>query len=244
MRARVRFVPPLAAALMLAGCGTRSAPADTSAVADAPSPDPSAPRGGWIRAVVATPDGGIRMGNPAARAALVEYGSYTCSHCAVFALEAGQGLRRLVATGRLSYEFRPFVRDSVDLAAALVARCGGATSFFAISDALFARQQEWYGNANTLTPGDQKKILALPEARQYPALAHAIGLTGYLGPSGVTVTAADACLADPHAQDMLAAIRAAAVKRYAIAATPTFLLNGKVIGSADWAGLRPQLPAG
>ena len=40
--------------------------------------------------VVATPEGGFRMGNPDARVKLVEYLSLTCPHCADF---ARQGLR-------------------------------------------------------------------------------------------------------------------------------------------------------
>ena len=39
----------------------------------------------WVDHVVATPDGGFLMGNPAARVKVVEYGSRTCPHCARFA---------------------------------------------------------------------------------------------------------------------------------------------------------------
>jgi protein-disulfide isomerase len=37
---------------------------------------------------------------------------------------------KYVKTGQVSFEFRHLVRDPADLAAALVARCGGPTPFF------------------------------------------------------------------------------------------------------------------
>ena len=41
----------------------------------------------WTHAVALTPEGGVRMGNPAARVRLVEFSSFTCPHCAAFASE-------------------------------------------------------------------------------------------------------------------------------------------------------------
>ncbi|HEX2762279.1 MAG TPA: thioredoxin domain-containing protein, partial [Allosphingosinicella sp.] len=75
----------LLAAAALAGAALGSAPADAAPVRR------SAPVArDWTRTVVATPEGGFRMGNPAARVKLVEYGSLTCGHCAAFS-RAGVG---------------------------------------------------------------------------------------------------------------------------------------------------------
>ena len=54
-----------------------------------------------------TPEGGFRMGNPAAPIKLVEYGSLACPHCRHFE-ETGYKplLQTYVRTGRVSYEFR------------------------------------------------------------------------------------------------------------------------------------------
>ena len=76
--------------------------------------------GDWSEVVAATPEGGFVMGNPNAGVKLVEYGSYTCGHCARFDEEGVQPLiDKYVKTGRVSFEFRNYVRDPYDLAGAL-----------------------------------------------------------------------------------------------------------------------------
>ena len=76
--------------------------------------------------VVRTPEGGYLMGNPKANVKLIEFGSMTCPHCAEFEEQRGEQLiDTYVKSGRVSYEFRNFVRDPFDLAASLIARCGG-----------------------------------------------------------------------------------------------------------------------
>ena len=55
--------------------------------------------------VVATPEGGHRMGNPNAPIKLVEYGSRGCPVCGRFAAEGMEPLRtKYISTGKVSYE--------------------------------------------------------------------------------------------------------------------------------------------
>src|SRR3546814_17929114 len=73
--------------------------------------------------------GGFVMGKPDARTSLVEYISYTCSHCAEFTQKAAAPLKiNWISTGAINVEIRNAVRDRYDLTAALLARCGGARS--------------------------------------------------------------------------------------------------------------------
>ena len=54
------------------------------------------------------PVNGTILGNPDAEHTLVEFGDSQCIHCAEFALEAQpQFIQDFVATGKLTYEFRP-----------------------------------------------------------------------------------------------------------------------------------------
>ena len=79
----------------------------------------------WSTHVTQTPAGAYVIGNPAARVKLVEYVSYTCPHCAVFTTESAPVLKgQMVRSGSTSIEIRHFIRDRLDLAAALIARCG------------------------------------------------------------------------------------------------------------------------
>ena len=84
----------------------------------------------WSKRVAATPEGGFVMGNPAAKVKVVEYGSLTCPHCAAFSNSAKAGLAARVRTGKVSFEFRNYVLNGIDVAATLVARCGGTARFF------------------------------------------------------------------------------------------------------------------
>lgn len=227
----------LASTLALAGCKRNGADAGGNAAVVAG--DPAA--AGWVTQVSLTPEQGMRMGKPDAPVALVEYASYTCPHCAAFDSEAMPTIRKYVAQGKLSYEFRSFIRDSFDLSAALVARCGGPSSFFALNDQIFAAQQEWIGNAQNMTPSDAKKIDALPPQEQLYQITRVTGLNGFAGQKGVFEDKLHQCLTDQGAWDRLIKAAQAGAKQYKIEGTPTFLINGKVEGSPDWQTLQPDL---
>ena len=100
----------------------------------APRAHASAPARDWSRIAVPTNEGGIRMGNPAAKVKLVEYGSLACPHCRHFA-ETGYGplVQKYVRTGRVSYEYRNLMLNAPDIAVTLLTRCAGAANFFPMS---------------------------------------------------------------------------------------------------------------
>ena len=227
MRKRAIFL-----ALTIAGSAIQAAPAAAAPVAAARD---------WSRTVVATPEGGFRMGNPAARVKLVEYGSLTCGHCAAFARE---GMAQLVGTyvrsGRVSYEYRNYFLNGVDVVASLVARCGGAPRFFPIADRLYATQGQWMGRLSALTDAQRAQLDALPEAQQPGRVADLAGLTQLAAQHGVAPAQAKRCLADPVARERLGKMKEAA-RAQGVESTPTFFFNGANIGSLTWATLEPIL---
>ena len=98
----------------------------------------------WQTRVTRTADGAFLVGNPNARVKLVEYMSYTCPHCAAFSRESAAVLRgQMIKSGTVSLEERNLVRDQLDLAAALLARCAGPAGFDKLSTAFFAQQDTW-----------------------------------------------------------------------------------------------------
>ncbi len=246
MRFPVRFLLPAlaAAALTLAGCHKQAdngaAPAATTTAA-ASGPVGPAPAGGWVEQVVATPEGGFQMGNPNAPVKLVEYGSLTCPHCADFDAESTPTIQGWVAAGKLSYEYRNFVRDSYDVTAALLARCGGPAPFFKLTEQIYAGQKDWVARIQKMNDADRARIQALTPAQQFPALAQAAGLDSFVGQRGIPSAKAQACLADQGQVKKLVDMEQTAVNKFNVQGTPTFIINGEVIGSADWATLRPRL---
>src|SRR5437870_4258034 len=78
----------------------------------------------WSLVAVRTPEGGVRIGNPAAPVKLIEYGSITCPHCAAFSADGAAALRaRYVRTGRVSWEYRPYLIFPTDPGIFMLLNC-------------------------------------------------------------------------------------------------------------------------
>jgi protein-disulfide isomerase len=225
-----------AAFLLLAG-----AAAAMPAAAAAPAGRAAQARADWSRTVVATPEGGFRMGNPAAKVRLVEYGSLTCGHCANF---AKAGMESLVGTyvrsGKVSYEYRSYILNGLDVAATLVARCGGPARFFPVADKLYATQGQWMGRITDLTEAQKAQLNALPENQRLARVAEFAGIPQLAAQHGIAASQSRRCLSDQAALDRLAKISEAA-EAQGVQGTPTFLLNDGNIGSHTWATLEPIL---
>ena len=241
---RITTVLALSLSIALAACGGGEG-GNSSGAADAPKVTATpAPAGqDWTTTVVKTPEGGFRMGNPNAPIKLVEFGSMTCSHCADFAAQGMPALKRdYIATGKVSLEFRNFVRDPYDLTASLLARCGGEGPFFALTEQMFASQAEWIQRAQA--PASQQALQSASGAALLPAVAKVTGLDQFVRQRGVSADKAAACVADQAEAERLAKGVEAAGEKYNISGTPSFLINDQLVpNAAAWQALEPALKA-
>jgi protein-disulfide isomerase len=195
----------------------------------------------WSRVVAMTPEGGFRMGNPAAPVKLVEYGSLVCPHCAAFAREGEAALvQNYVRTGRTSYEYRNYVLNGADVVATLLARCSGPAGFFPMVQSLYATQPQWIGRITGLSQAQKDQLKAMPDAARLVRLGQIGGLTQIAGRYGVTPARANQCLADKAAFDRLGKMIEAA-GALGVDGTPTFFINGVFANTNGWAGLEPLL---
>lgn len=193
--------------------------------------------------IVATPEGGFRIGNPAAKVRLVEYASTTCPHCRAFHLEGNAALMKsYVATGRVSYEVRNLVLNGPDLAATTLARCQGPRSFFRTLDVLFRQQPQWTAPFMTISDAESARIGALPEDQQLAAIALAGKLDAFAAANGMPRAVFDKCLADKAVAAQIDALIARAGKE-GVQGTPTFFINGKRVAANVWSGVEPLLRA-
>ena len=212
----------------------------TACAVAAHAPASAAPQKDWTRNTVATPEGGFRMGNPAAKVKLVEYASLTCPHCAHFDAEASAPIAAMVKTGRVSYEYRSLVLNGIDVTATLLARCGGPSRFFPIAHRMFATQKDWVGKISGMSQADKDKLQALSTAQTLSRLADHGGLTQIAAQGGVTAARGKACLADPAALARLDTMSEAAAK-LGVSRTPSFLINGTLVPAHTWGELQPLI---
>ncbi len=243
---RVRSILALTALATLAACGGGESSGGNSTAAVTPVAGKAAPAGQqWTDVVERTADGGWRMGNPDAPIKLIEYGSRTCHVCKEFDEQAYAPLTtKYVSTGKVSYEFRDFLRNGADLSAALLGGCGGTGPFFTILNQMYADQPRVLDVLQKLPQDFYEKLGALPPAEQATQFAEASGFIDFVKQRGIPEAKARQCLADAAEVDKLTKMNQKANEEYTIPGTPTFILNGKVIdNTVSWEQVERALKA-
>lgn len=230
------------AALAVAGPGAEQADAAVSRPATHHA-SPTRARD-WTQVVSITADGGFVMGNPNAKVKLVEFGSMTCPHCRAFDEEGVPALiNDYVKPGKVSWEFRNYVRDAFDLSASLITRCGGPRAFFPLTRAIFNDQPAWEAQIAKTPQDELKSIEDLPPNRLFAAAAKVAGLQALASAHGMPAARSSQCLTDKQSIDRLVQMTGAATTKYPeFQGTPTFVINGKMLEhTATWDTLEPQL---
>lgn len=198
----------------------------------------------WNQTTTITPAGNHLLGNPDAEVKLVEFVSYTCSHCAHFEEQADSAMRvTYVAQGRLSVEVRNFLRDPVDLTVALLTNCGPPSKFFANHTAFMRSQEKWIGPLASAGPTQKQRWSAGSFAQRTKAIATDFGFYEIMKNRGYERPVVDRCLADEAKAQRLAAGTDEA-QDAGVMGTPSFMLDGTLLaGTHNWAALYPQIRA-
>lgn len=199
----------------------------------------------WAAKISTTAKGGLLIGNPAAKVKIIEYGSLSCATCARFHIEGLPALTSgYLATGKVSFEFRSFVRNAPDFAGSLLIACLPAKPQLALLDAMFQSRGAWLQPYSSVAPADMQAVASLPMTQQFGRVAELGGLYDWASARGLPAARAKACLADTVLIEKVAANRKEAVETYGLTGTPTFVVDGKPLPSViDWADLEPMLEA-
>ncbi len=84
------------------------------------------------------------MGDPKAPITLIEYASFTCPHCAHFAVTVLPEIKKKwVDTGKVKLIYRDFPLDQTAVKAAQLAECAGNDKYFGVIDVIFSTQAKW-----------------------------------------------------------------------------------------------------
>lgn len=237
-----------ALALTLAACnknkneaGSPSAKNDSVTITQANPP----PGGTWADVVNATSGGGYMMGNPNAKVKLLEIGSLSCPHCQKFEEEGAPILvDKYVKTGKVSWEFRPYViHGPIDMAANLVVTCNGVKTFFPLTQALYKDQASWLAKVESAPQDKLSQIQNLPTNQMFVAMANVLGLQDWAAMRGVPQAKSNQCLSNQKMIDQQVQITTDVSNEYPdFQGTPSFIINGKLLANtASWDKLQPQL---
>lgn len=198
----------------------------------------------WSAKVETSPIGAYIVGNPNAKVRLVEYFSYTCSHCAEFAKAGTVPLRTLyIDKGLVLFEYRNLVRDPVDMTAALLARCGAPAAFAGNHDAIFAAQPVWLGKVAKATEAQRKSWYQGSLGDRARRISADTGLTAIMLKRGYTTAQIGTCLDSEVAQAEIAGMTNIGQNADRVAGTPTFFINGRNAAVVQWTALKTKLDA-
>lgn len=231
----------LIAALALAACKDET-PADGAIAEGAPVAAVAAPAGQeWIDVAKVTPEGGYLVGNPAAPIKLMEYGSLTCGACANFTQTGFEALReKYINTGKVSFELRNQVHNGIDLVLARLVRCSTPEAMVPLSEQVWLNYEQIMAGAQAAGP-QLESAMAQPENQRFAAVAQAAGLFPFFASRGISEDQARTCLADAKAVQAIADRSEKQSEELKVAGTPTFFINGRNLGSLNWASLEPML---
>lgn len=215
-----RGIPLLAASLLLAACGSPEAQAEPAAgsvgvaAESAPVTDPSVP------AETASPAQdtidlrrlGYDRGSADAPVVVMEFADFGCPFCATFALQTYPELHReFVATGKVRWKYVPFVMGMFPngAEAARAAECAAEQGkFWPMHDRLYERQREWRGGGS-------------PAGRMH----------GYAASVGADAGRFAACYREDRGGGRTR-LNNHVSEQLGIRATPTFIVNGRMVEGA------------
>ena len=152
------------------------------------------------------------MGKADAPITIIEYASLTCPHCADFAEKTLPQIKKdWIDTGKAKLIFRDFPTPPAPLAqaAAMISHCsGGADRYFIFLDTFYHSQKNWIQAGNPLD-----------------------ALKGIARLGGMSPDQVDKCLQDRDLLNQMNARVQDAEDRYNVDSTPSFIVNGKLVGS-------------
>ncbi|MEM9756231.1 MAG: DsbA family protein [Pseudomonadota bacterium] len=148
---------------------------------------------------------------------MIEYGSFTCPHCATFHEDVyPQLVANYIDPGLLRFVYREVYFDRPGLWASMVARCAGPERFFGVTDILFENQRTW-------TQGDPATV-----AESLRAIGRSVGLSE---------AELETCLTDGAFAQSLVERYEAFMEEHPIQGTPAFVIAGELHGNMSYSAM-------
>jgi protein-disulfide isomerase len=155
----------------------------------------------------------MALGSSDAPITIIEYFSFSCSHCARFHRATFPKLKRAyINTGKVRLVVRDFPLNIAALTAAALARCIGPDRYFETVDTLWRRWDDWINEADT-----------------------ASALVSVLASEGLDKAVLARCQTDKSFENQVLNSYVTGARDHGVDRTPTFLINGqKYVGLASY----------
>lgn len=176
-----------------------------------------------IRDVQATPEDREgyfewTVGSEDAPVTIIEYGSFTCPHCATFHLDVLPRLKaEFVETGKARFVYREVYFDKYGLWAGIMARCGGEERYPGMVDLIYERQATWARGSDSEVFENLSRLARL---------------------AGIGDDQIAECARDEANALMLVSVYQENAERDGITSTPSFMINGTRYGNMSLQAFR------
>ncbi len=156
------------------------------------------------------------LGAPDAPVTVVEYGSFTCPHCAAFDEEVFPRIKEnYIDTGKVKFIFREAYFNKYDMWASMMARCGGEMKYFGIVDMIYSTQDEWARQNSEQAVADSIRKMGLQ--------------------AGIDKDTLDACMSDGAKLQALVGWYQENVEKDGFSSTPSFVVDGDLKSNMSYA---------
>lgn len=141
---------------------------------------------------------------------MIEYASFTCSHCKNFHADVLPLIKEnYIDTGKVRMIYRGIYFDRLGLWADMLANCGGPDRYFGIVSMIYEKQSEWTKADSAVGVVDN---------------LYAIGRI-----AGMTQDDMEACMQDNETAQAMVAFSTENAANDDVQGTPTFVINGKTV---------------
>ncbi len=163
------------------------------------------------------------LGDEDAPITIVEYASFTCSHCRDFEETVLPKVQeKYIDTGKAKLVYREVYFDGAGLLAASLARCVPEEQYFPMAFTLYDQYDSWLKDQTDMAG-------VVTELTQ-------LGVLAGLGKDKIA-----ACLDDRAAQESMIANSQKNMEADDVRGTPTLIIDGEVVRDWAWENLEPLL---
>ncbi|MBU2960859.1 DsbA family protein [Citreicella sp. C3M06] len=164
------------------------------------------------------------LGEADAPVTVIEYGSFTCPHCAAFDENVFPQIKEdYIDTGKVKFIFREAYFNKYDMWASMMARCGGEMKYYGIVDMIYSTQDEWARQSSEQGVADAIRKMGLQ--------------------AGIDKDQLDACMSDGDQLQALVGWYQENMTRDGFNSTPSFMIDGELNSNMSYDEFAEKLDA-